>query len=162
MKCLNGLTVDSQERAHDEVGVVVWLDHLLTMRWLSSIWPSDIVAVLGLAAIGHGGVDLSHRDVARLEVAALELLVCRLHILLDAGPAGSLLTAVVVKAGEVNLLARPQLPIQPLPIDQEEALEVVDGLAEPARSASALELDTRVSSSGHAGKLGCGAIGISS
>ena len=124
----DGLTVDSQGDAPAQVSVVERLGRGVARQIVRgrlgaeqhALAVTHGVAILGLAAVLLGGVDLSNGNVADIEVAGLELLVSGLHVLDDLEVDGvnlGLVAIVIVKLLEVDLLT-----ILPLAVHHERAV----------------------------------------
>ena len=124
----DGLTVDSQGDAPTQVGVVERLGRGVAGQIVGgrlgaeqhALAVTHGVAVLGLATVLLGGIDLSNGNVADVEVAGLELLVSGLNVLddleVDSVDLG-LVAIVIVELLEVDLLT-----ILPLAVHHERAV----------------------------------------
>ena len=125
----DGLTVDGQRDGATQVDVLqhgVGVDHgqEVDARHVAEcqalVVVAQRVAVLGLLHLAARGLDGRDRHVADVDVAALELAVAGLHVLLDGeGHAGDqgLVALVVLEAQQVD-----RLPVFPLAVHHEGAV----------------------------------------
>ena len=124
----DGLAVDGQGDAPAQVGVVERLGRGVASQIVRgrlsaeqhTLTVAHGVAILGLATVLLGGIDLSNGNVADVEVTGLELLVSSLHVLddLEVNAVDLGLVAIVI----VELLEVDLLTILPLAVHHERAV----------------------------------------